>query len=332
MKKIPISFIVDDSTPFVMAYYTNCDPKLTDDGRPLIRFSPLQMVYDFADIIERQGMKGKFSVIPMPGNEGDILHGIRDVDQKEVEKWLDCARTRIAPAFSITPEMLSHNQAVDLATGKALPLREDVWASKQDRTTLTPYIARALAILKEAGFDCHGVTSPWYFGKEVEEEYIAAVSKATYDVYGHQNIYYFLHQLRGVPGVKPWIASEEDGRCVVAIPAVSRDWFWESMSTTRCDEEYVNHLADYYLSADGKSGWIIKELELGAYPTMCTHWQSLLSNGTMAGLRAFEEVGRRVKETLSDRVEWYSFHDLLEHIVANKDAYRELPVSMEKVD
>lgn len=332
MKKIPITFIIDDSTPFIMTPYVNREPKLTEDGRPLIRFSPLQMVYDFADIIERQGMKGKFSILPMPGNEGDILNGIRDVDQSKVEEWLDCARTRIAPTFSICPEMLSHYKAVDLATGKALPEREDVWASTKDKAAFIPYIARALSILKEAGFDCHGVTSPWYFGKEVEQEYIPAISQAMYDVYGRRYAYYFLHQLRGVPGVKPWIAFEEDDRCVVSIPAVSRDWFWESMSSTRCDEEYISHLADYYLTADGKSGWIIRELELGAYPTMCTHWQSLCSNGTMAGLRAFEEVGRRVKETLSERVEWFSFDELLEHILNNKEIYRELPVSMERID
>jgi hypothetical protein len=52
----------------------------------------------------------------------------------------------------------------------------------------------------------------------------------------------------------------------------------------------------------------------------------------MAGLRAFEEVGRRVKETLSDRVEWFSFDELLQHILNNKEAYRELPVSMERID
>jgi hypothetical protein len=333
MKKIPITFIVDDSMPFIMTPYVNREPKITADGRPLIRFSPLQAVYAFAEVIERQKMKGKFSVIPMGGNEGDIINGFRDVDQKKVEEWLDCARTRIYPSFSICPEMLSHYKAVDLATGKARPEREDIWASTQDRTTLTPYITRALELLKQAGFDCHGVTSPWYFGKEIEEEYIAALSQAMQNTYGHDSVYYFLHQLRGVPGVKPWISYEEDDCCVVAIPAVTRDWFWESMDTTRCDDEFISHLADYYLTADGKSGCIIKEMdELGSYPILCTHWQSLLSNGTMAGLRAFEEVGRRINEHLLDRVEWFSFDELLAHIVANKDSYREKPISMEKVD
>ena len=332
MKKIPITFIIDDSAPFIMTPYTNREPKFTADGRPLIRFSPMEMVYQFADVIERQGMKGKFSVIPMAGNEGDILNGFRDVDQAKVEEWLDCARKRIAPTFSICPEMLSHYKAVDLETGKALPEREDVWASTQDRTALTPYITKALEILKKANFDVHGVTSPWYFAKEVEGEYVAAIAKAMNDVYGYQSSYYFLHQLRGVPNVKPWIAYEEDEKCVVAMPGASRDWFWETMDTTQCDEEYVSHVADYFITADGKSGCIIKELELGSYPILCTHWQSLCSNGLMTGLRAFEEVGRRINRHLLDRVEWYSFDELLEMIVNNKESFRDLPISMEKVD
>ena len=35
---------------------------------------------------------------------------------------------------------------VDLKTGKALPEREDEWSAHQDRTTLTPYIAKAFSI------------------------------------------------------------------------------------------------------------------------------------------------------------------------------------------
>ena len=264
MKKLPITFIIDDSTPFVMTPYTNREPKFTADGRPLIRFSPLQMVYDFADIIDRQKMKGKFSVIPMAGNEGDIFNGFRDVDQAGVDEWLDCARRRIAPTFSICPEMLTHYKAVDLATGNALPEREDVWASTQDRTTLTPYVTKALEMIKQAGFDCHGVTSPWYFAKEVEDEYTAALSKAMFDVYGYKSAYYFLHQLRGVPGAKPWISYEDGDRCTVAIPGVTRDWFWETMDSTDTSDEYVSHVADHYITADGKAGCIIKEIdELG---------------------------------------------------------------------
>ena len=332
MKKIPICLIVDDPAPLISVYAAHADTPFTKDGRPLVETYPIELLYRFAEMVQRRGMKGKFSVVPMPANKGDILNGLEGIDQKLVDEWLDCVRTRIYPAFSICPEMLSHNKAVDLQTGRALPLREDVWASTQDRSTLTPYITRALELIKKANFDCHGVISPWYFGKEVENEYVAAISKAMYDVYGYKNAFYFLHQLRGVPGVKPWIAYEEDDKCVVSIPGVSKDWVWETMDTTDTSDAFVSRTADLYITADGKGGCIIKELELGAYPTICTHWQSVCSNGLGTGIRVLDEVGRRINEHLSDRVEWASFEDVLDLVVQNKDHFRDLPVSMEKVD
>ncbi|MBQ9761209.1 MAG: hypothetical protein IJW16_07655 [Clostridia bacterium] len=332
MKKIPITFIIDDSAPYVMTPYTNREPKLTADGRPLMRFSTKEMLLRFADIIAEVGMRGKFSIIPMAGNEGDILNGFKDVKLQDVRDWLDIARQRVAPFFSICPEMLSHRNAVDLKSGKALPEREDVWASTQNRTALTPYITHALEILKKASFDVRGVTSPWYFGKEVEEEYVAALAQAIYDVYGYKSSYYFLHQLRGVPNVKPWIAYEKDDRCVVSIPAVTRDWFWETMDSTEDSEDYISRVADHFITADGKGGCIVHELELGSYPTLCTHWQSLCSNGLMTGMRAFAEVGRRINEHLLDRVEWVSFNELLDIIIRNKDSYRVKPISMQRIE
>ena len=333
MKKIPISLIIDDPAPLVSVYAAHADTPFTKDRRPMIETFPNDLLFRFCDVIEKHGIKGKFSVVPMPANKGDIINGLEGIDQQQVDEWLDCVRTRVTPAFSICPEMLSHNKAVDIETGKALPLREDVWESTQDRTTLTPYITRALEILKEAKFDVHGVISPWYFGKEVEEEYIAALSKAMYDVYGYKNCFYFLHQLRGVPGgVKPWIAYEEDDRCVVSIPGVKRDSFWETIDSTRTDDEFISHVADHYITADGKGGCIIHELELGANLTVCTHWQSLCSNGLGTGIRALEEVAKRVEKHLSDRVEWTSFNELLETTINDKNAYRARPVSMQKID
>ena len=332
MKKVPICLIVDDPAPVYSVYAAHADSPFTADGRPLLETYPNDLLFRFCDVIEKRGIKGKFSVVPMPANKGHILNGLENADQAQVDEWLDCVRKRVYPSCSICPEMLSHNKAVDLETGKALADREDVWAAKQDRTTLTPYVKRALEIIREANFVCHGVTSPWYFGKEVEDEYVVALSDAMHEAYGEKNIYYFLHQLRGVPGVKPWIAYEKDDRCVVALPGVSRDWFWQTMDTTETDDEYISRVADCFITADGKGGCIIKELELGAYPTICTHWQSLCSNGLGTGIRALDEVARRINEHLSDRVEWYSFDELLDLVVSNKDSFREKPISMEKVD
>ena len=73
------------------------------------------------------------------------------------------------PLFTISPEMLTHSMAIDIKTLKALDENENEWSQHQSRETLTPYIAKALSLLKEAGFDAFGVTSPWRFGFDVRD-------------------------------------------------------------------------------------------------------------------------------------------------------------------
>ena len=124
MKKIPVTLIIDDPAPVISVYYTHCYPRITKDGRPMIRNVPNSMLFDFCDVIRRHGIKGKFSVVPMPGNKGDIVNGLEGVPTEELNAWLDCVKTRVMPAFSVGPEMLTHHKAVDLATGKALELNE----------------------------------------------------------------------------------------------------------------------------------------------------------------------------------------------------------------
>jgi hypothetical protein len=249
------------------------------------------------------------------------VNGLHGVEDALVQEWLDLVKEQLVPAFTVGPEMLSHHKAVDIATGKAMELREDVWASTKDRTELTPYIACALSMLKEAGFDAYGVTSPWAFAIEVEDEYAAAISKAVYDVTGRTEAWYFLRGLRGVPEPKPWVAHEEDGRTVVSIPATTTDYFWQTIDTTETSDEFVNRIADELITPDGQEGEIIRVLENGGYPILITHWQSLFSNGLGTGLRALNEVGRRIQANLSDRVEWKSFEELLQMVVQDKKNY-----------
>ena len=106
MKKLPISLIIDDPAPRVFVYYEHAKSRILPDGRPLVNEVPNQFLLDFCDVIEKWGMKGKFSVVPMPGGRGDIVKGIPGFPQNEIQEWLEIARTRVAPRFSICPEML----------------------------------------------------------------------------------------------------------------------------------------------------------------------------------------------------------------------------------
>ncbi len=321
MKKIPICLNIDDGAPVLSVYYQHASSRTTEDGRPLIKEFPNSFLYAFCDTIERWGMKGKLSIVPMPGNEGNVAEGLHGVKDQDLQEWLDVVKTRVAPKFSFCPEMLTHYKAVDLATGKNLDLNEMTWSNLQDRTTLTPYISRALTILHKAGLPVWGVSSPWSFGLQVEEEYVSAISQAVYDIAGLNEAWYFLHVIADEPNIKPWVALDKDGRTVVSIPATTDDHFWQTIDTPRTDEAFISAVADELITADGTSGAIIRALENGSYPIILTHWQSLMSNGTMAGLRALNEVGRRVQAHLSNRVEWTSFEELANQVLADKSAF-----------
>lgn len=316
MKKIPVTLKIDDPAPIVSVYYSHAKSRTTADGRPLIKHYPTSFLNDFCDVIENRGIMGKFSIVPAPGNYGDIVNGIDGITMDKIKEWLDIAKKRVVPQFDICPEMLTHNKAVDLATGKILELNERDWASTQNYDTLTRYISKALSILKEAGFECTGVTSPWNFGIEVEDEYVKAISKAMFDVYGKKNVWYFLRALRNTPNAKPWMAYDDGERCVVSVPATTDDVFWQTINCDRTDEEYINSVADELITSDGKHGQIIDVLETGGYPIMITHWQSLCSNGLFTGLRALDEVARRINEHLSDRVEWMKVSEIMELTIA----------------
>ncbi len=319
--KTPISLIIDDPAPIISVYHEHARSRTTTDGRPIIPTYSNELLFKFCDVVEARGIRGKFSVVPMPGNKGDIVNGLDGVSNAELQEWLDTVKARLLPAFTVGPEMLTHHKAVNLEDGTAYELNERDWASTQDRSTLTPYISKALSILKEAGFNPIGVTSPWDFGIEVEAEYEASISKAVFDVSNSATAWFFLRGLRDTPNAKPWIALEEEGRVLVSIPATTRDKFWQTINSTDTSEEYISAIADELITRDGKSGEIIRVLETGGYPILVTHWQSLMSNGFGTGIRALDEVAKRVNDLLSDKVEWMSFEQIMNLVLSDKKSY-----------
>ena len=177
------------------------------------------------------------------------------------------------------------------------------------------------ALLKEAGIDSIGVTSPWDFGIEVEDEYQHSVSAAVEEVNQSKKAWFFLRGLRDRPNAKPWVALEEDGRTLVSIPATTRDRIWATIDTPRTDKEYICKIADMLITEDGKEGEVIRVLETGGYPILITHWQSLMSNGLGTGLKIMDEVGKRISANLSDKVQWMSFEEITDLVLSDKEAY-----------
>ena len=86
-------------------------------------------------------------------------------------------------------------------------------------------------------------------------------------------------------------------------------------------EERIRSIADKYITEDGTDGEILRVLNTGGWPILCSHWQSLFSNGTEAGLRILDIVAARVNQHLSDRVQWMSFEQIMELVLSDTDAY-----------
>ncbi len=307
----PIALLVDDSTPLVHLYRNHIkdlhrQPIVTAAGTELAEFVPNDFLERFCQVAGRRGIAGKFSIVPAPLGRGDIVRGMEGIDREAACSWLNTVKTKLGGRFDFSPEMLTHSWAVDLADGKLLAENEEQWAARQDRAALTPYIARALAILKEAGIDATGVTSPWMFGQEVEEEYVAAIVAAQREVYGRDFSWYFLH-FKDDPATKPWVAFRDSGATLVSIPCTMDDFLWDTIwRYGSMDSSQIGRVADRYLSKDGTTGRIRQVLDAGGWPVLVAHWQSLYSNGLETGLAVLDEVGDRVQKTLAERVTWSS--------------------------
>jgi hypothetical protein len=313
---IPISLIVDDPCPILQVYHYQClhrpvPSPVTRAGKAVERTIPTSFLERFCDTVEQTGLRGKFSIIPAPAWRGDVVKGV-DGDLPGTRAWLDVARRRLGGRFDFCPECVTHDYAVDLDTGALSDMNECDWSQEQDRETLTRYITCALALLRDAGIDATGVTSPWVFGDQVEEDYMAAIIAAQAAVYGRRRSWYFLHMLEAHPTARPWVAHRGDDACLVSVPSNTEDVFWKSIDSGRTDAEWVDGMADELLGRDGRSGQIRDVLDLGGWPVILTHWQSLYSNGLMTGLAALRETGRRIGALLSAEVRWTSFTELMD--------------------
>lgn len=310
----PISLLVDDPCPLIHIFRNHWidvhgrAPKTTY-GAPLLEFIPNDFLDRFCDVVERWGMAGKFSIVPAPAGKGDIVNGIEGFDFSVTRDWLDTMKRRLSDRFDFCPEGITHNLAVNLKNGGYFPQGESHWSQTQTRETLTPYLIRELEYLRDAGIDPTGFTSPWTFGIEVEDEYVAAMVEAQRQVFGREFSWYFLHMIFDKPELRPWVAYREDDTILVAIPATVRDVWWDTFDSPRTDSEFVESLADDVLTADGKGGAVRRILDAGGYPIFLSHWQSFFSNGLETGLLVLDELGKRI-HTLGDEVEWMTCMEL----------------------
>lgn len=308
---IPIALLVDDGAPVNLMFFH--DPPY--DHHLLI---PNARLRDFADLCERYGVRGKFSVLPMPGCLGDINGRLNRVPKRHLTDFLSIVRKRVAPRFDITPEILTHLAAYRVEEGGFHHLYEDEWVARASLPELTDYIALALEILADVGLPATGVTSPWVTGDRNEPLYAEAIGAAQWRVHRRQLTWYFLHTSDAGPALCPTVSrrSSATGQAVVSIPATTGDPFWDTQRpaspTRRAAHAAAMAGVDALLSPDGRSGRIAEVVEQGVPVTILTHWQSLHSDGTGAGLRGLEALLARLKKRFGAELEWVTCSELAE--------------------
>ncbi|MEW6752526.1 MAG: hypothetical protein AB1505_16290 [Candidatus Latescibacterota bacterium] len=321
---IPIALLVDDPAPLINVYWWHAarrcgpNPPAQLSGEPVAAKVPLSFLDEYIAVLQRWGVRGKFTVLPYPAGLGPIDEGWPGCDGVALAAWLERVRLHVAPHMDITPEILTHARAVDLESMTLREQNEREWAQGQTAATLTPYIALALEILERVGLPARGVTSPWDFGAQVEDQYRTAIRRAVAQVTGRTQTWYFLHTDAVSTRLRSEVVWRDGGGWLVSLWAQVHDHLWDTMETRDDSPAYVSALADAFVTEDGTSGRLVQLFAADTPMVLVTHWQSLFSNGRGTGLRALDEVCRRVARVWGPAVEWTTCSDLAAAIAAGR--------------
>ena len=302
LDRVPLSLIIDDSTLLVNLNYFFMRDRNDVDGQarrwedvPVVH--PESFTREFAEWCLENGVKGKFSVVPCPAALGRIDQGLPLFSRAQQESWLQMCRELIAPAFDITPEMITHTFVVDPKTCR--PVEPRIWeqydwqALPVDQEELVKdYIATACRILDNVGLTPQGVTSPGGFGGRTLDFYARMTGRALCEVTGNPTPYFFQRISRTGPVETPvWHADREAGTAVGEIIACTGD-------STGSWTGYGRVNVDSYITVDLQGGRLPAVIDADDPAVLCSHWQGFygLHNDDRRGFRAIKTIVRRLRE------------------------------------
>ncbi len=290
-----------------------------DDGGPVnpmifmepwkdrVRLIPNSFTRTFAELCCAYGVKGKFSVVPMPNCLGRIDEHLNTVSNAHLRGFLSIVRKIIEPNFDLTPEILTHDRAYLIKQKRYAHEFEDTWFHLQGVEAKTDYISFALRIFKNVSFPVTGITSPWSTGISKEKEYAEAIGRAFKRVFRRTFAWYCLHFATN-KGFEPRVAWRDrtSGITVVHVPWTTDDHFWtcQEPGSVKVTRENATRAVDSLLTRDGKHGRLRELADRQMPMVICTHWQSMFSEGRGIGLGAFEQLVQRIQRTFGDDLQW----------------------------
>jgi hypothetical protein len=328
-ERVPLAWIIDDSTclvnlnRFAIPQFAATFPeRYKQDWRGMPHEIPDSFVRRFAEWSQREGVKGKYSVVPFPACVGRLDRELPGWTPKEVTESLDLVRREIGPHWDIHPEMVTHTRIIDLKTGHPVTERDPKWMENWDwcrgRSVdeIAAYIAYALEILKNTGLYCEGFTTPGGFGGGALPQLSRAAFQALRSVNRTEVPHYFRNLYdRGTESVAPRVeyASGLTGaapECVVSIYACTGDWTgnWD------CSREPE---VDRFITADLSKGRVVDVIRRGEPAAMLCHWTGIYHNGRELGFRAMQEIVRRIHAAFQ-QVRWMKLAELARYWAARE--------------
>src|SRR3954464_1885987 len=196
--RVPLSFIIDDSTclvnmgKFCMPQFNAAWPQSANYWKPWKNWPneiPDAMVRDFGEFCASRGVRGKYSLVPYPACVGWLDRDLPGWPRKELKESLKLVRELMVPNWDITPEMGTHPRVIDIKTGRpiepsnAATMENSYPPEKKSADELAAYIAYALKVLKNAEIPATGVTTPGGFGNKCKGELSLAMRQALTDVF-----------------------------------------------------------------------------------------------------------------------------------------------------
>lgn len=330
--RVPVSFIIDDSTclvnlnkfamPQFDAAFGGANPVYHRDWRSWPDEIPDDFIRKFGEWCGEHQVKGKFSIVPYPACVGRLDRELPGWSARELAASLDLVRTLMMPNWDIHPEMVTHTRVIDLRTGHPYPERSVKfmenweWTTGRSADEIADYLRYALAILRDVGLPCEGITTPGGFGNRALPQLAQASLAALREVFRVEIPHYFRHAYdEGPQSVAPRVeyASDLDGpkpQCVVSIIACTGDWTggWDNSEPAG---------ADRFITADGRRGRLVEVIERGEPACLLAHWTGIWFNGQETGFRIFQEVVRRLHARF-DHLRWMKLAEIARYWAARE--------------
>ena len=326
--RVPVSFIIDDSTCLVnMAHFKI--PQLAEvypdqylqDWRKLPREIPDSFVRKFGEYCREHGVKGKYSVVPYPACVGWVDRFMPGWSRKDLDDSLALVRDFMAPDWDIHPEMVTHTWAVNPKTGRpyeeksANYLENFGFSVGMSTDQMAEYIAYALQPLKNVGLPCEGVTTPGGFGSRSRPALAEGTLQALRDVYQTEIPHYFRDLFTDDRSVAPIVQlasglDTDDPQCVVHTIGCTGDWFggWDGLEPGSVDQ---------FITEDLERGRMVEVIAREEPAIMVCHWPGIYYNGEELGFNIFQEIVRRL-EARYDNLVWMKLSEIARYWAAKE--------------